>query len=111
MEYKLLQQQEDHSEQGRSEKQQSMEEGASQGWRETYQEVGKYTYHWCVHHVSWTIHPPAKCRLGKQHKEEQKTKPATTVCANAATYAVAAATQINPHYQAMLAALADEDNE
>jgi hypothetical protein len=61
--------------------------------------------------MSWTVHPPAKCRLGKQHKEEQKTKPAMTVCANAATYAAAAATQINPHYQAMLAALADEDNE
>jgi hypothetical protein len=31
-------------------------------------EVGKYTYHWCVHRMSWTIHPPAKCCLGKQHK-------------------------------------------
>jgi hypothetical protein len=34
-----------------------------------------------------------------------------TVRANAATYAAAAATQINPHYQAMLAALADKDDE
>jgi hypothetical protein len=74
-------------------------------------EVGKYTYHWCVHHMSWTVHPPTKCHLGKQHKEEQKTKPATTVHVNAATYATATATQINPHYQDMLAALADEDNE
>ncbi len=74
-------------------------------------EVGKYTYHWCVHHMLWTIHPPAKCRLGKQHKEEQKTKPAMTVRANAATYAAAVATQINPRYQAMLVALADEDDE
>jgi hypothetical protein len=74
-------------------------------------EVGKYTYHWCKHHMSWTVHLTAKCRLGKQHKEEQKAKPAMTVRANAATYATAATTQINPHYQAMLAALADEDDK
>ncbi len=74
-------------------------------------EVGKYTYHWCVHHMSWTVHPPAKCRLSKQHKEEQKTKPAMTDRANAATYAAAATTQINRHYQAMLVALADEDDK
>jgi hypothetical protein len=74
-------------------------------------EVGKYTYHWCVHHMLWTVHPPAECRLGKQHKGGQKTKPGMTIRANAATYAAAAATQINPHYQAMLVALADEDDK
>ncbi len=75
-------------------------------------EVGKYTYHWCEHHTSWTVHLPAECCLGKQHKEEQnKPKPSMTVCANAATYAAATATQVNPCYQAMLAALADEDKK
>ncbi len=75
-------------------------------------DVGKYTYHWCKHHVSWTVHSPAECRLGKQHKEEQnKLKPLTTVCANTATYATAAATQVNPHFQAMLTALASDDKE
>jgi hypothetical protein len=34
-------------------------------------EVGKYTYHWCEHHMAWTVHKPADCLLGKQHKEEQ----------------------------------------
>jgi hypothetical protein len=31
-------------------------------------EVGKYTYHWCEHHMAWTVHKPANCLLGKQHK-------------------------------------------
>jgi hypothetical protein len=74
--------------------------------------VGKYTHHWCKHHMSWTVHLPAECRLGKQHKEEQnKPKPSTTVHANAAIYAAAAATLVNPHFQAMLAALASDDKE
>jgi hypothetical protein len=52
-------------------------------------EVGKYTYHWCVHHMVWRMHLPADCRLGKERKEEQqKTKPAYV--ANSATYAAAA---------------------
>jgi hypothetical protein len=28
-------------------------------------QVGKYTYHWCEHHMAWTIHKPAACLLGK----------------------------------------------
>jgi hypothetical protein len=32
-------------------------------------EVGKYTYHWCDHHMAWMVHKPANCLLGKQHKE------------------------------------------
>jgi hypothetical protein len=28
-------------------------------------EVGKYTYHWCEHHMAWTLHKPANCLLGK----------------------------------------------
>jgi hypothetical protein len=75
-------------------------------------DVGKYTYHWCKHHMSWTIHLPAECHLGKQHKQEQnKPKLLTTIHANTTTYAVAAATQVNPHFQAMLAALASDDKE
>jgi hypothetical protein len=35
-------------------------------------EVGKYRYHWCEHHMAWTLHKPADCLLGKQHKEDQK---------------------------------------
>jgi hypothetical protein len=50
-------------------------------------QVGKYTYQWCEHHMAWTIHKPADCLLGKQHKEEQKKKPQK---ANSATIAAAA---------------------
>jgi hypothetical protein len=75
-------------------------------------DVKNYSYNWCKHHMSWIIQFPAECRLGKQHKEEQnKPKPSTTVCANAATYAAATTTQVNPHFQAMLATLASDDKE
>jgi hypothetical protein len=28
--------------------------------------VGKYTYHWCEHHMAQTVHKPADCLLRKQ---------------------------------------------
>ena len=64
---------------------------------------GYYTYHWCKHHMAWTIHKPADCRLGKKHKEEQK----PAIRANSATVAAAAATAVNPHYAALLATLSN----
>jgi hypothetical protein len=77
-------------------------------------EVGKYTYHWCKHHMAWCMHKSSECCLGKEQKEEQqKTKPAYT--ANSATYAAAAALMVDPHFQALLAtigtALQGEDEE
>jgi hypothetical protein len=77
-------------------------------------EVGKYIYHWCEHHMAWCMHKLSECRLGKEWKEEQqKTKPANT--ANSATYAAAAASMVDPHFQALLAiigtALQGEDEE
>ncbi len=62
-------------------------------------QVGKYTYHWFEHHMVWTIHKPADCLLGKQHKEEQKKLPPR---ANSATVAAAAATTVNPHFTALM---------
>ncbi len=32
-------------------------------------EVGKYTYHWCEHHMAWMIHTPSDCRLGKECRD------------------------------------------
>ncbi len=77
-------------------------------------EVGKYTYHWCKHHMAWCMHNPSECCLGKERKEEQqKTKSAYT--ANSTTYAAAAALMVDPHFQAFLAtvgtALQGEDKE
>ena len=70
---------------------------------------GDFTFHWCEHHMSWTIHKPADCRLGKQQKDEQK----STFRANSATVAATqAAVAINPHYAALLATLNElEDDE
>jgi hypothetical protein len=39
--------------------------------------------------MAWTVHKPADCLLGKQHKEEQEKKPHK---ANSGTFAAAAAT-------------------
>jgi hypothetical protein len=49
------------------------------------------------------MHLPAECRLGMQRKEEQKP---TTIIANFATYAAAAASIVNPQFQALLANIA-----
>jgi hypothetical protein len=56
-------------------------------------QVGKYTYHWCEHHMAWTVHKPTDFLLGKQHKKEQQKKPQK---ANSATFAAAAATAVYP---------------
>jgi hypothetical protein len=69
-------------------------------------EVGKYTYHWCEHHMAWTVHKPADCLLGKQHKEDQKKK---LQKANYATFAAAAATAVNSQFKALMASLTHLD--
>ncbi len=71
-------------------------------------EVGEYTYHWCEHHMAWTMHKPANCFLGKQHKEDQKKK-LQKVVAKSATFAAAAATAVNPQFSALMASIADLD--
>ncbi len=67
--------------------------------------VGKYTFNWCEHHMAWTVHKPADCLLGKQHKEEQK----KTHKANSATVAAVATSTVNPHFAALMAAMANLD--
>jgi hypothetical protein len=69
-------------------------------------EVGKYTYHWCKHHMAWTVHKPADCLLGKQHKEEQKKKPHK---ANSGNFAAATATAVNPQFAAFMASITNLD--
>ncbi len=50
------------------------------------------------------MHELYECCLGKERKEEQqKTKPAYT--ANSATSATAAASMVDPHFQALLATI------
>jgi hypothetical protein len=69
-------------------------------------EVGKYTYQLCKHHMAWTVHKPANCLLGKQHKQDQRKKPQK---ANSATFAAAAAMTMNPQFAALMASIADLD--
>jgi hypothetical protein len=54
--------------------------------------------------MAWTVHKPANCMLGKQHKEEQKKKPQK---ANSAAVAATAATSINSHFTTLMATLAN----
>ena len=61
------------------------------------------TYHWCVHHMAWTIHSVSECKLGAEQIQQQTT-PASTVAHSAIVSA--AATTINPSYAAMLANMA-----
>jgi hypothetical protein len=55
--------------------------------------------------MAWTDHKPANCLLGKQHKEDQK-KPYK---ANFATVAAAATSAVNPQFAALMAAMANLD--
>jgi hypothetical protein len=68
-------------------------------------EVGKYTHHWCVHHMAWTGHKPADCLLGKQHKEKKPQK----AVANSATFAAAAATAANPRFTTLMVSITNLD--
>ena len=71
-------------------------------------QVGKYTYNWCKHHVAWTVHKPSDCKLGKKHKDNQKkdrNKAIPAIVASAAT------TTISPCYEALLATLANIEEE
>ena len=67
--------------------------------------VGKFTFNWCEHHIAWTVHKPADCLLGKQHKEEQK----KLIKANSATVTAAATSAMNPQFASLLATMANLD--
>jgi hypothetical protein len=56
-----------------------------------------------IHHMAWTMHTPKDCCLGKERKGE--------TVANLATVAAAAATAVNPSYQALLSTLAKFQHE
>ena len=43
------------------------------------------TYHWCIHHMAWTIHTSSECRLGNTRVNAQNTQ----VVAHQATTAIA----------------------
>ena len=70
-------------------------------------EMGKHTFHWCEHHMAWSMHLPSECRLGNQRKEEQS----PTVGGNSATYAAAAASVANPQFQALIASMQGQFDE
>jgi hypothetical protein len=71
-------------------------------------QVGKYTYNWCEHHMVWTVHKPSDWELGKKHKDNQKKDRNK---ANSAVVTSAATTTISPHYAALLATLANMEEE
>jgi hypothetical protein len=75
-----------------------------EGESKTGKKKGKYTFNWCEHHMAWTVHKPSDCLLGQKHKDEQK-KPK----ANSATVAAAATSAANPQFAALMAALANLD--
>jgi hypothetical protein len=71
-------------------------------------QVGKYTYNWCKHHMVWTVHRPSDCKLGKKHKDNQEKDRNK---ANSAVIASEATTTTSPHYAALLATLANIEEE
>ncbi len=58
--------------------------------------------------MAWTVHKPSDCKLGMNHKDNQKKDPNK---ASSAVVASAATTTISPCYAALLATLANLDEE
>ncbi len=85
-----------------------MEASATEGKQKEGKQVGNYTYNWCKHHMAWMIHKPSDCKLGKKHKDDQKK---ARNKANPAVVASAATTTISPRYAALLATLANIEEE
>jgi hypothetical protein len=56
--------------------------------------------------MAWTMHKPANCLLGKQHKQNQRKKPQKV---NSATFAAAAVMAMNPQFATLMASIADLD--
>lgn len=73
------------------------------GEKKTKEHDGR-TYHWCVHHMAWTMHDPKECRLGLERKGDDKGAKPSVVAASATT-------SINPSYQALLSTLARMQEE
>ncbi len=46
-------------------------------------EVQNRTYHWCEHHMSWTLHKPSNCCLNLAHPEYQPPRPRNVQAATA----------------------------
>jgi hypothetical protein len=55
-----------------------------------------------------TVHKPSYCKLGKKHKDNQKKDRNK---ANSVVIASAATTTISPHYTALMATLANIEEE
>jgi hypothetical protein len=70
-------------------------------------EHGDLTFHWCKHHMAWTVYKPADCKLGKKREEEQK----SSACAHPAIVSASAAATVNPHFAALLATLGSKDDK
>jgi hypothetical protein len=58
--------------------------------------------------MAWTVHKPSDCELGKRHKDNQKKDRNK---ANSAVVPSAATTTISPCYAALLATLANIEEE
>ena len=35
-----------------------------------HKQVGKKTWHWCIHHMKWKVHKPEDCDLGKKQDQQ-----------------------------------------
>ncbi len=77
-------------------------------------QVGRFTFQWCKHHMTWTAHKPQDCRLNPKHKDYQgkksKHKAHSAVVASSAT-APSATTTLNNRYAALLATIATMQNK
>lgn len=73
----------------------------------TTKTVGEKTYHWCLHHMAWTIHTPGECKLGQDRARQQSNSHANSAAyvANSAASGSDPAVHHQQEYMAKLAGL------
>lgn len=68
----------------------------------TSKTVNQKTYHWCIHHMAWTIHTSSECRMGSTRVNNQNNR---MVAHRATTAAPQVAANHNTQHESYAAAI------
>jgi hypothetical protein len=68
----------------------------------TTKTVNQKTYHWCIHHMAWTIHTSSECRMGSTRVNNQNNR---MVAHRATTAAPQVAANQNTQHESYAAAI------
>jgi hypothetical protein len=78
------------------------------------QQVGRFVFQWCKHHMAWTAHKPHDCTLNPKHKDYNGKKgdhKANSAVVTSSAIVPSATTTLNNRYAALLATIATMQDE